>query len=228
MDKWVRSSIVAGSLLAGSGVFYHYVFYLPERDRARASEPAAAIVAVPGLDFTPDILTAGTVGVPYSQMFTPSGGTDEYVFALARGTPPPGLSVGADGSVTGTPTTVGSYQFVVRLTAGNQVIERLITLFIDATALDLTPSTLPDGNVGQNYSQVLVPSGGTAPFLFQVNSMLVVSRSGWPTAMRSRNDSHTGGSRCADAGAWNRRKATPRTAIRCILRLLMGRLDSGG
>ncbi|WP_321472814.1 putative Ig domain-containing protein [uncultured Paludibaculum sp.] len=127
-------------------------------------------VGVPGLDFTPDLLTAGTVGVPYSQMFTPSGGSGVYVFTLAGGTPPPGLGVGADGSVTGTPTTVGSYQFVVRLSAGNQVIERLITLFIDATALELTPSTLPDGNVGQNYSQALVPSGGTAPFLFQVNS----------------------------------------------------------
>ncbi|MGJ5815105.1 beta strand repeat-containing protein [Paludibaculum fermentans] len=126
------------------------------------------VVGIPGLDFTPDTLPAGTIGVPYSQVFSPSGGSGAYVFSLTTGPLPPGLSLGADGSVTGTPNTSGTYKFVVRLTSANLVIERLITLYVDTTVLELTPSTLPDAYVGQDYSQVLTPAGGTAPYTFQV------------------------------------------------------------
>lgn len=40
MDKWVRLSIVAGVLMAGFGVFYHFVFFLPsiEREKAEAAK----------------------------------------------------------------------------------------------------------------------------------------------------------------------------------------------
>lgn len=127
-------------------------------------------VGVPGLDFTPDMLPAGTIGIPYDQAFTPTGGTGNYAFLLVSGTPPPGLTVGAGGTVTGIPTTAGTYKFVVRCTSDNLVIERLITLYVDTTSLTLAPDTLPDGYVGQDYDQLLVPSGGTAPFSFQINS----------------------------------------------------------
>lgn len=135
-----------------------------------ASKTITLNVGVPGLDFSPDTLPAGTVGVPYSQNFTPSGGVGNYVFSLVSGTPPPPLVIGADGSVTGTPTQSGTFKFVVRLTSDIQVIERLITLYVDTTVLDVTPSSLPDGYVGQDYNQVLIPSGGTAPFTFHVSA----------------------------------------------------------
>ncbi|QOY85277.1 Ig domain-containing protein [Paludibaculum fermentans] len=128
------------------------------------------IIGVPGLDFTPDILPGGTIGVPYSQIFSPSGGTGGYVFSLTSGTIPPGLGLSVDGAVSGTPTTSGTFKFVVRLTSSNLVIERLVSLYVDPTVLDLSPSTLPDAYLGQDYSQGLTPSGGTAPFTFQVIS----------------------------------------------------------
>jgi hypothetical protein len=39
MDKWVRLSIIAGVLMAGFGVFYHFVVFLPalEREKLEAS-----------------------------------------------------------------------------------------------------------------------------------------------------------------------------------------------
>jgi len=51
MDKWLKASIMVAVLLAGAGVFYHFVFFLPEvmqanrdKDEADKSEgsPASA------------------------------------------------------------------------------------------------------------------------------------------------------------------------------------------
>jgi PKD repeat protein len=45
--------------------------------------------------------------------FTASGGTAPYSFAVTAGTLPPGMSLGWDGDLTGTPATGGTYTFTV-------------------------------------------------------------------------------------------------------------------
>lgn len=149
-----------------------YPFQVSATAGAQTAGPKALSITIglPGLDFTPDTLPGGTIGVPYSQVFSPTGGSGSYAFTLVSGTIPPGLTLGTNGSVTGTPTTAGTYKFVVRLTSSNLVIERLITLYVDTTVLDLSPSTLPDAYLGQDYSQVFTPSGGTAPYSFSLIS----------------------------------------------------------
>jgi hypothetical protein len=52
----------------------------------------------------------------YSGSLSASGGTAPYAFALISGSMPPGLSLGTDGSINGTPTTLGSYTVSVRAT----------------------------------------------------------------------------------------------------------------
>ena len=56
--------------------------------------------------------TAAFVGVPYAYTYTASG-TPAPTFALGSGTLPPGLTLGADGSLAGTPTTLGTFSFTV-------------------------------------------------------------------------------------------------------------------
>ncbi|MEO8126357.1 MAG: putative Ig domain-containing protein, partial [Bryobacteraceae bacterium] len=59
-------------------------------------------------------LPKARVGIPYSSPFTANGGTAPYVFALT-GSLPPGLSLTANGTVTGTPTAAASSEFQVRV-----------------------------------------------------------------------------------------------------------------
>jgi len=63
-------------------------------------------------------LAGGTVGTPYSQSVSASGGTLPYTWSLVQGqgTLPPGLSLSAGGVITGTPTTAGTNNFTVRVT----------------------------------------------------------------------------------------------------------------
>jgi Ca2+-binding RTX toxin-like protein len=55
----------------------------------------------------------GAVGRPYSSRFVVTGAPSPTVSQIS-GELPPGLTLGSDGALTGTPTTAGSYPFTVR------------------------------------------------------------------------------------------------------------------
>jgi hypothetical protein len=72
--------------------------------------------ATVGLTITPPTLPAITVGVPFSQTITATGGTAPYSFAITAGELPAGLTFTADGLLSGTPTTAQAYAFTVTAT----------------------------------------------------------------------------------------------------------------
>lgn len=79
-------------------------------------------------------LAVGAVNSTYGEQLRVLGGTPPYVWALRDDSAglPPGLSLQADGSITGTPTQDGVYDFVVRLTdAGARYVDRAFTLQIN-------------------------------------------------------------------------------------------------
>lgn len=69
----------------------------------------------PRLSISPTSLPEGQVDSAYSQTLIPSGGLGPYSFSIAGGTPPPGLSLGTDGLLAGTPSVSGTYNFTVQL-----------------------------------------------------------------------------------------------------------------
>lgn len=52
-------------------------------------------------------------GVPYNESVIGTGGTDPYTFSLAGGALPPGLTLSAGGTISGTPGTSGNFTFTV-------------------------------------------------------------------------------------------------------------------
>ena len=54
----------------------------------------------------------GVATIPYSTMFSASGGTPPYSFS-STGSLPPGLTLAADGTLSGTPGTAGTFAFSV-------------------------------------------------------------------------------------------------------------------
>jgi hypothetical protein len=123
------------------------------------------------------MLANGTVGTPYTQTLTASGGTAPYTFSLSSGTLPPGLILNPStspttGSITGTPTLVGTYTFTITATDANGCSgshQYTITIASPGcTAIVINPTTLPPGRVLQPYAQTITASGGTAPYTFTV------------------------------------------------------------
>jgi hypothetical protein len=61
-------------------------------------------------------LVDGTVSIGYSQQLAATGGTLPYTWTLDSGALPTGLSLSSSGLISGTPSTVGSFDFVIRVT----------------------------------------------------------------------------------------------------------------
>lgn len=79
---------------------------------------------------SPGLLPNGKVGVPYGAggpTFSATGGQPPYSWSLAPTSPglPPGLFLGSDGTLAGTPTQDGTFDFTIMLTdAGGRTVDR--------------------------------------------------------------------------------------------------------
>ncbi|HMZ20956.1 MAG TPA: putative Ig domain-containing protein, partial [Blastocatellia bacterium] len=67
----------------------------------------------------PATLPVATVGDVYSQTLTATGGAPGYEFALLSGALPPGLSLAANGALSGTPSATGGFSFTIKATDAN-------------------------------------------------------------------------------------------------------------
>jgi Putative Ig domain len=118
-------------------------------------------------------LPAGSVsaGGSYpSTTLSASGGTAPYTWAVTTGsTLPPGLSLNASGTISGSPTTAGTYNFSVTVTDAATPTARTatgsLTITINPVLAVSTTGTLPTtGEAGAAYSATLAQTGGVGPF----------------------------------------------------------------
>ena len=70
-------------------------------------------VTPPTITLSPSALPNATSGVSYSESLTASGGKGPYTFAYASGAMVPGLTLAANGTLSGTPTEAGTFTFNV-------------------------------------------------------------------------------------------------------------------
>lgn len=130
------------------------------------------IVQTP-LILNPSSLPDGQPGVPYRQRVTAGGGASPYTFAVTDGALPPGLKLGRDGQLSGTPTAEGYYSFGVTATdARGRTGTNYYGLLIALSPLTISPDSLPNGKVGVDYRQRLTASGGNAPYTFAAVSTM--------------------------------------------------------
>lgn len=84
------------------------------------------------ITISPSTLPGGSVGVPYNQTITASGGSAPYTFAITAGSLPSGLALTTMGALAGTPTASGSYTFTVTATDAASITgSRSYTLTVD-------------------------------------------------------------------------------------------------
>lgn len=74
----------------------------------------AVTIAAPTIAVGPTTIPNGTQGAAYSQTLTASGGIATYTWSVSAGALPAGLSLGAGGVLSGTPTAAGPFNFTAR------------------------------------------------------------------------------------------------------------------
>jgi hypothetical protein len=117
-------------------------------------------------------LPTGNVGVAYVGSFIGSDGTEPYTYAVASGSLPTGLSLDTGtGAVTGTPTTVGDYEFTASVTDSAfspATVSKVVSIRITAGIVFSQRYAL--GEEGIAYSSGISASGGTPPYMWTIAS----------------------------------------------------------
>ncbi|WP_210184550.1 putative Ig domain-containing protein, partial [Rhizobium sp. YK2] len=133
-------------------------------------------ISAPTISVNPASLSAGTVGTAYSQTITASGGTSSYSFSVTSGALPAGLTLSSSGTLSGTPTAGGTFNFTVTArdsstgTGAPFSGSKAYSLTIGAPTITVAPATLTAATVGASYNQTISASGGTSSYSFAVTA----------------------------------------------------------
>lgn len=119
-------------------------------------------------------LPQATVGVPYSQSLLTQGGVAPYRFNLVSGQLPLGMSISADGKVSGIPLVAGDGVFDISIADSRFGVTRQScsvsvadSSFRITTACPLKPAT-----TGNAYSAALTATGGAGPYTWSISGTL--------------------------------------------------------
>lgn len=109
----------------------------------------------------------GTAGAYYQGLLQATGGQQPYQWSLAPGSAalPANLTLGSDGTLSGTPSASGNFAFIVRVTDNTGVTaDQTLLLAVTSGPLQVTTTVLPNAVVGVSYGAQLEASGGQQPY----------------------------------------------------------------
>ncbi|RZA31816.1 MAG: autotransporter outer membrane beta-barrel domain-containing protein, partial [Lysobacteraceae bacterium] len=172
-------TLSSGGALGGTataGGAFNFTVTATDANGVTGSRAYALTVNPPTISIAPPTVPAAAVAAAYSQGISAAGGVAPYSYAVTAGALPPGLSLAANGSLSGTPTAGGTFNFTVRATdsttgAGPYTGARAYSLTVNAPTVTLPATTLADGVRNTAYSATINPaSGGTAPYTYAITS----------------------------------------------------------
>ncbi|WP_425519283.1 putative Ig domain-containing protein [Xanthomonas cannabis] len=139
---------------------------------SQGSRSYALTIAAPQIVVAPTTVPGATRGTAYSQALSASGGTAPYTYAIASGVLPAGLTLASNGTLSGTATVEGTFNFTVQATDANSFTgTQAYALTVAGPNLVLPASTLPAGTAGQAYTAAITPAtGGTAPYSYALTA----------------------------------------------------------
>jgi len=172
---------------SGSSSFFFVLLFVP----------SFATVLNAATHITTTSLPGGTVGQPYSATLSVSGGTAPYSWSISAGSLPAGLSLSNAGTVSGSPTSSGTFNFTIKVTGSGKTGDsdtQALSLVV-APALTMSTSSFPAGQVSIAYSQTLQANGGTSPYTWSISagslpsglSLSAAQISGTPSAAGTTN-----------------------------------------
>jgi hypothetical protein len=120
-------------------------------------------------------LKPATVGAAYSAKLEPWGVPSVTTWTVTSGALPAGLTMGADGTISGTPTAVGASTFTIKATgnaldfSGTRVDEKQFTLNVLGPLSARVSKRAAE--VGVPFNATLTGTGGQAPYTWSASGL---------------------------------------------------------
>lgn len=182
----VSSAATHGTVVAtGTTITYQPVpgyagtdsFSYTASDAYTTTAPATVTVTIANATVTVNAapLPNATGGVAYAHTFTAGGGLAPYTYSVVSGALPAGITLAADGTLSGAPTVAGTFNLRIHAIdsssgTGPFADEEQFTLIVDAPAIAFAQATLPSATHGVSYDQTVTVTGGTAPYTYSTVS----------------------------------------------------------
>ena len=137
---------------------------------------------------------AGAVSSPFSQAFTSSGGVGAKTYATASPLPP-GLTLAANGTLSGTPTQPGTFPITVTATDQNGCTGTgsTYTLVIACQTITVTNPAVTTGTANAPFSQTFTQTGGVGTATFSTVSALPIGMTLAASGVLSGTPTQAGG-----------------------------------
>jgi hypothetical protein len=121
------------------------------------------------LAITTSSLRDAMTGQTYRQTLRATGGTPPYTWSVASGSLPSGLSLDAIlGSISGIPAEAGDFNFTAQVKDHKGRTASLALSLHVVEGVTVVTVSLPDAWYNQPYSQTLVATGGSPPYLWSL------------------------------------------------------------
>jgi hypothetical protein len=160
---------ISGVPVDGAGTYTMTFKIIDHQGNSSTKQLSLTVVDAPVTITSSVPLAPASLGVPYSLQLTAAGGRSNYLWSLASGTVPAGLTLSATGVLSGTPTRATSYSFTIRVTSGTTTVTKAFSMTI-TSALKVSTTALADGTVDVAYSVSLAATGGTTPYAWDINA----------------------------------------------------------
>jgi len=151
----LSSAGVLSGLATSTGTF-NFTVQITDAGQLTATKLLALTIDPSPITITTGSAMLGAVkGVAYSQAFAATGGATPYTWSFYNGTLPAPLVINANGTLTGIPTTPGTYNFTAQVLDNNNVIfAKAFTLTVFATYQlpVLPPIILGTTSVGASFN----------------------------------------------------------------------------
>jgi hypothetical protein len=132
-----------------------------------APGPSPGPAPAPALSITTSSLPMATVGATYSTTLSASGGSGTKTWTVTAGSLPAGLSLSANGVVSGTPTAQGTASFTANVSAGGASSQRQFSLGV-AAGLEIAAPATTVAEVAVPLTIELNATGGSAPYRWEL------------------------------------------------------------
>jgi hypothetical protein len=132
-----------------------------------APGPGPGPAPAPVLSITTSSLPMATVGATYSTTLSASGGSGTKTWTVTAGSLPAGLSLSANGVVSGTPTAQGTASFTANVSAGGASSQRQFSLGV-AAGLEIAAPATTVAEIAVPLTIELNATGGSAPYRWEL------------------------------------------------------------
>jgi hypothetical protein len=115
-------ALAANGQLTGTpmqGGSFNFTVQATDANGFTGTAPYTLVVNAPVIVVSPAALPPMQIGLPFSQQLTAAGGVGPYTFALTAGAFPTGVTLSADGLISGTPLQPGTFNVTVTATDAN-------------------------------------------------------------------------------------------------------------